>query len=464
MIGGRTLHKTTLAACLASDPSYARGWVCDVCSADMGTASECTLWHAAPHEQESGGFDCCDACASKHRLLQLSKEELVERLLAAEAAAAVAVTVAPQAAMAAPAPVATEMVLFRGQTLTRTNVAEVMRSEPQAGYEAGWVCDGCSTKSGNSALFAADHLHGCTVIYHGAVEPSNPLKINAFDLCEHCATDVPAAERRYQAQVDRAAERERQRFRDEWRRQERDRGGRRDPFGGGAMAMMLFPHSGRHGFDDITPDATVPTPDKAVVCAMLRRESQLRNAAETQRRLDELNPEHPIGHAEVDGGGSGDEKQPETMAEALEMIAALRTRLQQVAAVVAKPCSAPRKETASFLREASCDKEVFESIKARVVREFGLGPECVDVLNSAVTRFPGDPDIVASANYLKFNRAVQGSLGVGDIVPMDDITLASLDGHVASMRELLTASQRSSSPPPAGEEELPVAVIAGSIT
>eukprot|EP01047_Picozoa_sp_COSAG01_P088167 COSAG01_NODE_20616_length_945_cov_0.864066_2_plen_91_part_01 len=44
----------------------------------------------------------------------------------------------------------------------------------------------------------------------GAVEPSNPLKINAFDLCEHCATDVPAAERRYQAQVDRAAERERQ--------------------------------------------------------------------------------------------------------------------------------------------------------------------------------------------------------------------------------------------------------------
>jgi hypothetical protein len=72
----------------------------------------------------------------------------------------------------------------------------------------------------------------------GAVEPSNPLKINAFDLCEHCATDVPAAERRYQAQVDRAAERERQRFRDEWRRQERDRGGRRDPFGGGAMAMV----------------------------------------------------------------------------------------------------------------------------------------------------------------------------------------------------------------------------------
>jgi hypothetical protein len=166
VIGGRTLHKTTLAACLASDPSYARGWVCDVCSVDMGTASE-ALWHAAPHEQESGGFDCCDACASKHRLLQLSKEELVERLLAAQAAAAVAVTVAPQAAVAAvaaPAPVATEMVLFRGQTLTRTNIAEVMRSEPQARYEAGWICDGCSTKSGNSA-----HV----VIYHVRAEFAN---------------------------------------------------------------------------------------------------------------------------------------------------------------------------------------------------------------------------------------------------------------------------------------------------
>jgi hypothetical protein len=30
------------------------------------------------------------------------------------------------------------------------------------------------------------------------VEPSNPLQINAFDLCERCAADIPAAERRYQ--------------------------------------------------------------------------------------------------------------------------------------------------------------------------------------------------------------------------------------------------------------------------
>ncbi len=34
------------------------------------------------------------------------------------------------------------------------------------------------------------------------------------------------------------------------------------------------------------------------------------------------------------------------------------------------------------------------------------------MLNSAVARFPGDPDIVASANYIKYNRARQGKLQV----------------------------------------------------
>ena len=34
------------------------------------------------------------------------------------------------------------------------------------------------------------------------------------------------------------------------------------------------------------------------------------------------------------------------------------------------------------------------------------------MLNSAVARFPGDPDIVASANYIKYNRARQGKLHV----------------------------------------------------
>jgi hypothetical protein len=214
---------------------------------------------------------------------------------------------------------------------------------------------------------------------------------------------------------------------------------------------------------------------------MLRRESQLRNAPETQQRLDELNHEQHTGwHAH----GHNDNKRPETMEEAMTMIAALRAQLQRVVTLH----SALQEETES-LRDASCDKKVFEGIKARVVREFGLSSEYVDVLYSAVARFPGDADIVASANCelyphsrprasfsrgqsepcaefiadIKFNRAVQGTLEAGGTVPMDDITLASLDGHVASMREMLSANQRNRSLP-AGDEELPVAIIAGSIT
>ena len=48
---------------------------------------------------------------------------------------------------------------------------------------------------------------------------------------------------------------------------------------------------------------------------------------------------------------------------------------------------------------------------------------------------------------------------VGDTVPLDDMTLATLDGSIASMRELLTTNQRKNL---AGGD--PVAIIAGSIT
>ena len=89
------------------------------------------------------------------------------------------------------------------------------------------------------------------------------------------------------------------------------------------------------------------------------------------------------------------------------------------------------------------------------------------VLNSAVARFPGDEDIVASANYLRYNRAVQGALEVGDALPMDDITLASLDGRrIGSMREQLSCcgevGETASSLQP--QQQQPVAIIAGSIT
>ena len=246
---------------------------------------------------------------------------------------------------------------------------------------------------------------------------------------------------------------------------------------------------------------------------MLKRETQLRNAMATQQQLDDLNRsgrgdnEPPCPLAAVSAGGNDFavatsaevEKQPETLDEAKALIAELRAQLMR--ATVADNLAAhdqtgyqgdddqtskqqSKKEASTAMvsqkqehaweveeREPQCDREVFESIKARVVREFNLGAEYVDVLNSAVARFPGDEDIVASANYLRYNRAVQGALEVGDTLPMDDITLASLDGRrIGSMREHLscfvdvgeTAGASASSLQP--QQQLPVAIIAGSIT
>lgn len=247
---------------------------------------------------------------------------------------------------------------------------------------------------------------------------------------------------------------------------------------------------------------------------MLKRETQLRNAMDTQQQLDDLNrsgrgddePPCPLATASADGNhfavtsSTEVEKQPETLDEAKTLIAELRAQLMR--ATVADnfashdqtcfqgdddqtaPKQQSKKEASTAMvshkqehawelepQEPQCDREVFESIKARVVREFNLGAEYVDVLNSAVARFPGDEDIVASANYLRYNRAVQGAFKVGDALPMDDITLASLDGRqIGSMREHLSccggvgeaAQAAASSLQP--QQQLPVAIVAGSIT
>jgi hypothetical protein len=247
---------------------------------------------------------------------------------------------------------------------------------------------------------------------------------------------------------------------------------------------------------------------------MLKRETQIRNAMATQQQLDDLNrsdrgddkPPCPLAASSAVGNefavatSAKAEKQPETLDEAKALIAELRAQLMR--ATLADKLAArdqtgyqgdddqtiskqqSKKEASAAMvsqeqehaweveeREPQCDREVFESIKARVVREFNLGAEYVDVLNSAVARFPGDEDIVASANYLRYNRAVQGALEVGDALPMDDITLASLDGRrIGSMREHLsccgdvgeTAGASASSLQP--KQQLPVAIVAGSIT
>jgi len=137
--------------------------------------------------------------------------------------------------------------------------------------------------------------------------------------------------------------------------------------------------------------------------------------------------------------------------EARAIIASLRAQIS-AASLTEQQQEEQEEQEVAALSEAKCDREVFEGIKARVVKEFGLGPEYVDVLNSAVARFPGDPDIVASANYIKYNRARQGKIQVGDVVPMESIQLASLEGKLSSLRQHLATDSR------------PVAIVAGSIT
>lgn len=104
---------------------------------------------------------------------------------------------------------------------------------------------------------------------------------------------------------------------------------------------------------------------------------------------------------------------------------------------------------------------MFRAIKERVIDEFGLPKEYIDVLYSAESRFPGDQDVINSASYLKYNRSKQGQFQVGDAIPMHDLPLASLDSTVATLAERLAEG-------PEGLDSLkssrPVVLVGGSIT
>ena len=222
---------------------------------------------------------------------------------------------------------------------------------------------------------------------------------------------------------------------------------------------MLYEHSGRIGFQNVCADPVIPTPSKGDTCAMLRRETELRNDPATQLLLDQI---------EHDAGEYGSEKQEEdevqTLEEAQLVIDALRAELESLRQEQVTPqrdVAAVESEGRSSVlsdrvHNARCDKEVFEAIKAQVVEEFGLPPSHVDVLNTAVSRFPGDQDIVEAANYIKYNRAHQGDLKVGDQVPIDSLNLATLSGDIAPLRAYLA--------PTSEEDHRPVAIVAGSIT
>ena len=128
-----------------------------------------------------------------------------------------------------------------------------------------------------------------------------------------------------------------------------------------------------------------------------------------------------------------------------QLINALRSGLQRLEA------------QSDFTDKALDDAQVFRSIKERVIEEFGLPKEYIDILYSAQSRFPGDPDVINSAGYLKYNRSKQGTLNEGDAVPMHEMPLASLDGNVFTLAERLEDD-------PQGPAARPVVIVAGSIT
>jgi len=192
---------------------------------------------------------------------------------------------------------------------------------------------------------------------------------------------------------------------------------------------------------------------------MLRRETELRNDPATQLLLDQI--EH---HAGEYGSEKQEEEEVQTLEEAQLVIDGLRAELESLRQEQVTPqgdvAAIELEGGSSVLSDrvlsARCDKEVFEAIKAQVVEEFGLPPSHVDVLNTAVSRFPGDQDIVEAANYIKYNRAHQGDLKVGDQVPIDSLNLATLSGDIAPLRAYLA--------PTSEEDHRPVAIVAGSIT
>jgi len=164
-------------------------------------------------------------------------------------------------------------------------------------------------------------------------------------------------------------------------------------------ALMMVPVNGRCGFDFIQPPVGVHLPDKSTVIAMLKRECEIRASERISRRLNELSMEDLTGI-----------------------------------------------------------HDMILEIQQQVCDEFGFGAIGPQAIQSARARFPDDPEVVNAAFYLKFNRAKQGPLSVGDEIP--DVPLLHLDGTSTSLR----AYYRNRQPNALAGTERPLVLVSGSAT
>jgi hypothetical protein len=100
--------------------------------------------------------------------------------------------------------------------------------------------------------------------------------------------------------------------------------------------------------------------------------------------------------------------------------------------------------------------ESFNKIQQKVVQEFGFSD--INVLQSAQSRFPNDPQI-CSTFYIKQNKCQDGALKIGDRVP-SDITLYNLNRQSVKLTDFCDEL-------PASEEKTirpALVVLAGSLT
>jgi hypothetical protein len=159
---------------------------------------------------------------------------------------------------------------------------------------------------------------------------------------------------------------------------------------GNTRALMMFPSSGRVGFQLKTLKSDVQVPEKQKIKEMLLRERELRLCSETQKLLTE---------------------------------------------------------------DVSCGPKLFETLQMKVAEEFGYTTqqkqrEAIELLRCAVSMFPNDQEIREIPFYVKYNRAEQGMLSVGDQCP--DVTLATLEGKLVQLHSTMS--------------DQPLVLVAGSYT
>eukprot|EP01088_Endostelium_zonatum_P021562 TRINITY_DN85_c0_g3_i1.p1 TRINITY_DN85_c0_g3~~TRINITY_DN85_c0_g3_i1.p1 ORF type:complete len:210 (-),score=48.03 TRINITY_DN85_c0_g3_i1:655-1284(-) len=132
-------------------------------------------------------------------------------------------------------------------------------------------------------------------------------------------------------------------------------------------ARMLFPTSGRVGFESVTYDG--PALPKDVLVNMLRRENEIRLTSTVQEQLDQ-----------------------------------------------------------TIVADSDSYTEVIEGIQKSVLKQFGFedNENNLTMYRAALSMFPDDSEVRNEAYYYKYNRSRQGNLKEGDSIDLQSLSLFNL--------------------------------------